>query len=112
MRVFNVREYNQESVKYLLTNLKKKALLYPVRLPSGVRSSNFLSEREAQTKSGLSTLDGQHVNLPLNVTLAIRSHLPRRWETVFRWTMKAIIGPLRSAASLQTGENLTGISVF
>lgn len=35
----------------------------------------------------------RYVILPLNVTLAMRSHLPRRWETVFRCTMKAIVGP-------------------
>lgn len=77
-----------------------KALLYPVRLHSRVRTTNFVS--------GLGTLDGQHVFLPLNVTLAIRSHLPRRWETVFRWTMKAIAGstPVGRAALLQTGANL------
>lgn len=32
--------------------------------------------------------------LPLNVTLAIRSPLPRRWATVFRWTTRAIMSPL------------------
>lgn len=76
-----------------------------MRLHSRVRTTNFLSE--AQTQSGLGTLDCQHVILPLNVTLAIRSHLPRRWETVFRWTMKAIIGPRRSGEPVYSKQEKT-----
>lgn len=78
-----------------------------MRLHSRVRTTNFLSEPEAQTQSGLGTLDCQHVILPLNVTLAIRSHLPRRWETVFRWTMKAIIGPRRSGEPVYSKQEKT-----
>lgn len=89
------------------TKTNPKALLYPVRLHSRVCTTNFSSEPEAQTKSGLGTLHGQHFILPLNVTLAIRSHLPRRWETVFRWTMKAIIGPRRSGEPLYSKREKT-----
>lgn len=78
-----------------------------MHLHSRVCTTNFSSKPEAQAKSGLGTLHGQHFILPLNVTLAIRSHLPRRWETVFRWTMKAIIGPRRSGEPLYSKREKT-----
>lgn len=56
------------------------------------------------------------VVLPRNVTLAILSPFPRRWATVFRWTIRDIISPRGSGGVflLHTGKTSTGLvqSVF